>query len=278
MIFAQFLVHPLATDPVTKMPTGGYDTLQMVDAVGSDSYVPLDGRLSRRRQIQETIRVWEKRKTLHPGIVGFEIRSGTLLKSSLIYRAAFDSLDLAALGARPAPVRIEGPDIIGQIRGAVAAGAKVTMLDDETLTRLASNPEGETSPRAVTLLRQISLTATVLEQIAQVIRETGIAYEPVEDDPEDPRGTYVMLQAERGQDFSGVLRRFEALWGPRRTFQAADEIEGADQDEPADPDETIFESTIDGWKVGGCLIVQCETGEEDEIRIYPSINPEPATA
>ncbi len=94
MIFAQFLQHPLATDPVTKMPTGGYDTTKMIDATGSDSWIPLDGRLGRRRQVAEVVAIRERRKAVAPGCVGFEIRSGNLLQSTLLYRAAFDDIDL----------------------------------------------------------------------------------------------------------------------------------------------------------------------------------------
>ncbi len=267
MIFAQFLQHPLATDPVTKQPTGGYDTTKMIDATGSDSYVQLDARFGRRRQIQETVRVWEERKDMNPGIVGFEIRSGSLLRSKLVYRASFDSLPKA-------PVRIDGGDIVGQIRDAVGAGAKVTMLDDETLTRLASTPDGLTSSFGLTLLRQISLTATALEQIAQVMQETGIAYGLVPEEPGTDRGTYVMLQTEPNQDFTAVLARFTELWGPRRTLNHALEIGDVDDGEGG----TIGpHETFDGFKIGGCLIIQCDTGSEETIQIYPSMNPEPQT-
>lgn len=81
--YAQYQIHPLAAPSYS-----GPDTSRIMDACGSDSILPLDGRLSPARMLATATAHGERiNRNLGKGYVRVEIRRGDLKQSRPIAAA-----------------------------------------------------------------------------------------------------------------------------------------------------------------------------------------------
>lgn len=89
MTFAYMTIHPLKMDGAPRpgaprgLPTGESDTDRYIHACGSDSFLRLDGRRSRARQLIEVMDYIHRHRKIHK-FAGFEIHYGEIRSSHCV--------------------------------------------------------------------------------------------------------------------------------------------------------------------------------------------------